>query len=213
MLEQIETQIGSKFEFTFSSGEHAGEHYSVELGFCPNPVCQCGIISMSVLVDGTENSETTVPSLEFSVDVLKKDLDTYNEDASRYNRNFGKAFVHYLTDEDWLLLTDVLHSYKRQISDETPDEELDTQFPADEIERSGTMVGYNEILPYAEYKVLEIEDRDYILDGQYCVKPLKVKIPISLSLSQRVFPGPRYTVFDRIQTDLQLVKHTFSALL
>ena len=143
MLKNIETQTGSKFEFTFPSGEHAGEHYSVGLGFCPNPVCQCGVISMSTLADETGNPDTTVPSLEFSVDVLEKDLDTYNKAASRYNRNFGKAFVHYLTDEDWLLLTDALHSYKRQILDETPDEELDTQFPADEIELSGTMVGFN----------------------------------------------------------------------
>ncbi|MCP3893574.1 MAG: hypothetical protein GY706_02960 [Bacteroides sp.] len=33
------------------------------------------------------------------------------------------------------------------------------------------MVGFHEILPYAEDQVLEVEGRDYLLDEQYCVKP------------------------------------------
>jgi len=171
MLEQIKTQIGSKIEFTFPSGEQTGEHYSAELRFCPNPVCRCGTISMHVLADKSENPETSMQSFEFGVDILEKELDTTGKGSSKYNRNFGKAFVHYLTDDDWMLLADALYSYKRHIIEETPDEELDTQFPADEIEHSGTMVGFNEILPYAEYNVIEIEDREYILDEQYCVKP------------------------------------------
>jgi hypothetical protein len=171
MLEQIKTQSGRKFEFTFPSGEHAGEHYGVEFGFCPNPICQCGIISMSVFGDKSERSERSVPSFEFSVDLIEKALDTSGEAVSKYNRNFGKAFVHYLTDEDWGVLADVHYAYKHQLLEETPDEELDTQFPIDEIEHSGTMVGFHEILPYAEYQMLEIEGRDFLLDEQYCVKP------------------------------------------
>ena len=171
MLEQIKTQSGRKFEFTFPSGEHAGEHYGVEFGFCPNPICQCGIISMSVFGDKSERSERSVPSFEFSLDLIEKALDTSGEAVSKYNRNFGKAFVHYLTDEDWGVLADVHYAYKHQLLEETPDEELDTQFPIDEIEHSGTMVGFHEILPYAEYQMLEIEGRDFLLDEQYCVKP------------------------------------------
>jgi len=104
MLEQIKTNIGSEFEFTFPAGEHTGEHYGVEFGFCPNPVCRCGAIAMRVIVDKSENSETSAPSSEFSVDVLKKELDTSGEAKSKYNRNFGRAFVHHMTDQDWELL-------------------------------------------------------------------------------------------------------------
>lgn len=171
MLEEIKAPKGSKFEFTFPSGEHAGEHYGVEFGFCPNPVCRCGAVSVRVLPDKPENPETFVPSFKFSVDVIEKELDTASEASSKYNQNFGSAFVHHLTEEDWVLLDDLFYSYKRQVTDEALDEELDAQFPADEIEYSGAMVGFHEILPYAENKILQIEDRSYLLDEQYCVRP------------------------------------------
>lgn len=171
MLKKIKATKGSKFEFTFPSGEHAGEHYGVEFGFCPNPVCRCGAVSVNVLSDKPENSETFAPSFGFRVDVIKKELDTSVGATSKYNQNFGSVFVHHLTEEDWALLVNLFYSYKRQITDEVPDEELDAQFPAEEIEYSGAMVGFHEILPYAENKILEIEDASYLLDEQYCVRP------------------------------------------
>jgi len=116
-------------------------------------------------------SEAFVPSFKFSVDVIKKELDTSGGNASTYNRNFARAFVDHLKDEDWVLLAELFYSYKRQITDEAPDEELDTQFPTDEIEYSSAMVGFNEILPYAEHATLQIEDRSFLLDEQYCVRP------------------------------------------
>jgi hypothetical protein len=170
MLEKIKTAERSKIEFTFPSGEHAGERYGVELGFCPNPVCRCGTVSIRAKPDQS-TSEAFVPSFEFSVDVIKKELDTSRGNASKYNRNFGSAFVDHLKDEDWALLIALFYDYKRKITDEVSDEELDAQFPADEIEYSSAMIGFNEILPYAEDKTLHIGDRRFLLDEQYCVRP------------------------------------------
>ncbi|MFN2110027.1 MAG: hypothetical protein ACK2UI_10225 [Anaerolineae bacterium] len=95
MLEEIKTAKESKFAFTFPSGEHAGERYGVEFEFCPNPVCRCGAVSIRAMPDKS-TSEAFVPSFEFSVDVIKKELDTSGGNASKYNRNFAKTFVNHL---------------------------------------------------------------------------------------------------------------------
>ena len=110
MLEEIKTAERSKIEFTFPAGEHAGERYGVELGFCPNPVCRCGAVSMRAKPEQS-TSEACVPSFEFSVDVIEKELDTSRRNASKYNRDFGRAFVDHLKDEDWVLLIDLFYSY------------------------------------------------------------------------------------------------------
>ena len=67
-------------------------------------------------------------------------------------------------------MTEIFYSHKRQVTDETPDEEIDAPFPADDIEQHAAMVSFHGILPYAEAKVLNIEDRRFQLDELYCVK-------------------------------------------
>jgi hypothetical protein len=111
-----------------------------------------------------------VSSVEFSVDVIERELDISRSNANRYNQNFGSAFVDHLRDEDWALLTALFHDYKRKRTDEVPDEELDTEFPAEEIEYSSAMIGFHEILPYAVGEILHNGDRRFLLDEQYCVR-------------------------------------------
>jgi hypothetical protein len=78
--------------------------------------------------------------------------------------------VRALSDRDWRLLAEIFYSYKRQITDETPDDKIDAPFPADDIEQRSAMVNFHGILPYAEVRILNIEDRRFQLDEFYCVK-------------------------------------------
>jgi len=173
MLKRLRTYEDSPIECMFPSGEHAGERYRLELGFCPNPVCRCGAISVRAEREGLDKADNRalVPAFEFSVDIFEKGLGASPGSMTKYDQNFGDAFVDHLTEQDWGLLTDSLRSFKLTRMNEVRDEELRTQFFADQIEENAAMVGFHDILPYAEENAIEIDNRGFVLDEQYCVKP------------------------------------------
>ena len=164
MLTEIKTPTGSHFTFTFLSGEQ----YSLGFGFCDNPACRCGTMYVSLLTD-REDLESR-PSFEFSVDLLSNALDADNKKRPAAEQEIGEAFVRELSEENWQLLNQIFYSHKRKVTEETPDDKIDAHFPMDEIEKNSTMVRFHEILPYAEYLTLNIEDRQFYLDESYCVR-------------------------------------------
>ena len=178
MLTEIKTPSGHQFAFTFPSGsesrELAGKQYRLGFGFCDNPVCRCGVVTVRLLPDepgsAAEYTETRDPLFEMRVDVLKQKLETGIQKRSGAEQDIGATFVRALSGRDWQLLTKIFYSYKRRVTDETPDEDIDAPFPADEIEQHSAMVSFHGILPYAEVKILNIQDWRFQLDEHYCVK-------------------------------------------
>jgi SEC-C motif len=178
MLTEIKTPGGSQYAFTFPSGsesrELAGKQYRLGFGFCDNPACRCGVVSVRLFPDepgtASEYTETRIPLFEMNVDVLKQKLDTGLQKRSVSEKNIGATFVRALSGRDWRLLTEIFYYHKRRVTDETPDEKIDAPFPADDIEQHSAMVSFHGILPYAEAKIVDIEDRRFQLDELYCVK-------------------------------------------
>ena len=68
------------------------------------------------------------------------------------------------------MLSDYCTEFKRQITESTPDEEIDAYFPEESIEQDGAMVGIMEILPHVKYRTIELDGKDFLLDELYCVR-------------------------------------------
>jgi hypothetical protein len=171
MLELTNQNTPSQIRVEFPAGAHAGECYNAHLSFCPNPICTCASLELALFRDPAGERETSTPEFRFEVDVIKKALYSAAEDAGKYDCVMGQAFVEQLTEDDWQLLWEQYYGYKRKITEETPGAELDTYFPADEIEDSGLMVGFHDILPFGEGLAMEMEGRRILLEDQYCVRP------------------------------------------
>jgi len=154
----------------FLGGAHAGEQYDADYSFCPNPVCTCGYLELTLSRDATESGEARSPEFRFEVDILTQDLVSSGRGASEYDRNMAKAFIEQMTEADWQMLWGLYAGYKRKITQETPDTELKTRFPVAEIEESSFTVGFHEILPFGEDITLEMDGRSFLLDDQYCVR-------------------------------------------
>lgn len=178
MLTEIKTPSGSQYAFTFPSesdfGELAGKQYRLGLGICDDPACRCSVVSVGLLPDEpgsvSKYTGTHTPLFEMRVDVLKQTLDAGIKKRSVSEQHIGDTFVRALSGRDWQILAAIFYSRKRQITDETPDEEINAPFPADDIEQHSSMVRFHGILPYAEVQILDIEDRRFQLDDLYCVK-------------------------------------------
>ena len=170
MLELNKRNATAPIRIEFLGGAHAGEHYNANHSFCPNPVCTCGYLELTLSRDATEEGEASSPEFRFEVDILEKTLITSGEGARKYDRNMARAFIEQMTEEDWQMLWGLYAGYKRKITQETPDAELKTNFPVAEIEASSFTVGFHEILPFGEDITLEMDGRSFLLDDQYCVR-------------------------------------------
>jgi len=171
VLERIDSPGEQQLRFVFPAGGHEGECYAASLSFCPSPTCVCGIVDLSVVLERRAADSASADSkCYFQVDILNRTLDNAGEKTSKYDRNFGKAFVSCLEEQDWALLYELYGRYKRQIYDQARDEELDTDFPESDIERDGAMMDFHEILPFAEPRAIELDGELHVLLDQYCVR-------------------------------------------
>ncbi|NEX21719.1 hypothetical protein G3480_15605 [Thiorhodococcus mannitoliphagus] len=169
MLTEINTPKDNRIVFAFppDSGELAGQRYHLGLRFCDNPACRCGVIHVGLSPESSDlgadsdQAEPLPPSVEFGIDVHRRELDAQGSRQRGVKQQLGTAFVGALSTEDWTSLRRIFYAYKRKVTDETPDDEIEATFDADDIERASTMVSLQEVLPYAERKVVDIEGRRF----------------------------------------------------
>ena len=101
MLELSNQNTPSQIRVEFPVGAHAGECYNAHLSFCPNPICTCASLELALFRDPAGERETSTPEIRFEVDVIKKALYSAADDAGKYDRVMGQAFVEQLTEDDW----------------------------------------------------------------------------------------------------------------
>lgn len=159
MPKSIKEYGQNKIGFVFEKGKLKGERYSGTFEICSNPYCRCGIVSLDLTL---EEDKAEPPRYKFAVDVFKKKVDN--------GGGFTNYFIKDLSKDDWDTLRTIYWEYKRLRTETCPIEEIDAVFPMEEIEKSDIMVGFYEILPYAESLVLEVGDERFFVDDQYCLK-------------------------------------------
>lgn len=163
------TSAENKISFLFEQGKRKGENYIGTYEICPNPACNCGTITFNV-ARGRENIISKPIEVSFAIDVLRKKVyEEPTEKADYFDIGFAKEFVNELKRDDWDKLHSVYLKFKEESTKTFPIELIDTNFPYEDIEKDGALVGFYQILPYAEKRFLEIELEKFFIDDDYCV--------------------------------------------
>lgn len=141
-----------------------------EWDICSNPTCSCSDMEFKLFEAETANGDT-FPKHRFCLDVFgRKAVKLKGEKAtSKEDFRFAKSFAKDLSESDWNDLRQFYVGYKRYITESTPIAEFTASFPEREIEIDGSMIGYFEILPYAEEISVCVDDTTYVIDDQYCL--------------------------------------------
>ena len=150
--------------FIFEKGEHKGERYQVRPRVCENPLCPCQDVEfvLEAVDDGNR--------YEFSLDTEERRLTRQKDRAlSASNANFARSFLKELDSKQWNEIQISFFSAKAHIVKNCDIEQLDPEFPMEEIESDGIMVGWHEIFPYAGDIVVKDGAVDYVFDDQYCI--------------------------------------------
>lgn len=150
------------------SGDGGQVTYAVQMEFCDNPLCKCGICTMTLTSDQEDGGEPKIVVL----DLIKQKAEKKALNKARtIDRPLAQQVFKNLTKEDFDLLYQRFYRYKEAITRSANLEQLDTVFPAEEIERDGILVGYNEILPFAEPLGMQARGGKVFIIDQYCVVP------------------------------------------
>ena len=157
----------SSMRFILQEGEHRGEAYTAELAVCSNPVCRCGVMWFDVRAD-----EDPRRNYRFPLDIIERCIPGKEaRELAVHDRNFARAFVRELDDEQWRVLDGRFHSLKIRLIESCDLDKLEVSFPEEDIETEGFMVGYHEIIPFARPIVLEDGALQYLAFDQYCLRP------------------------------------------
>jgi hypothetical protein len=140
-----------------------------ELDICKNPTCSCNDVTIELY--DSENKDSALPVHRISMDVFKQKAVKLKGKTPTTREDFRLAtsFVKNLTDDDWRQLRKIFLAFKLKITNKTPINNLIVSFPEKRIEKDGMMIGYADILPYAEQIWFDHEDIHYIIFDQYCL--------------------------------------------
>lgn len=153
-------------------GELTGKRYELTVSICPNPVCECEIVSLRctplAAEDQTRSSSAAV-CLEMDVD-SKRIANLEELGRNPVAAAVARAVSSEMTESDWDRLRRLYFEAKQRFTETTDLDQIDAQFPRDRI-AEGMMVGYHEILPYAAPVEVSWKGRSWLFDDQYCLRP------------------------------------------
>ena len=151
-------------------GEQQPEIYDCSFSACQNPTCLCSTLELelrplpSVFDGNTEPMRMVVDLKERKVG--KSEIRSLTGEETI----LSNAFVDLLDDEDFSILIAEFKNFKNRISETSDLESLDIIFDFNDIEDKGAMIAYNDILPYGNSITIEIEDHQWVVLDQHCVK-------------------------------------------
>jgi hypothetical protein len=84
---------------------------------------------------------------------------------------FAKKFLACLNDEDFDLLSKKHFEIKNRLTEEAKPDAIDAYFDFLSIERNGVLLGYNNVLPFADWLFATLSGKKYRIIDQYCLRP------------------------------------------
>ncbi|OGR07390.1 MAG: hypothetical protein A2511_07860 [Deltaproteobacteria bacterium RIFOXYD12_FULL_50_9] len=146
--------------------------YDAILEVCDSPICSCGVVEMTltpVSVDGEPIRQA--PTRCLPIDVIGRRLgDMSRKKYAGQDRDFAKSFIKQMDDEDFQFLYIRYIAAKKYQTDKAAPHEIEAIFEFDKIEEKGLLTTYNDILPYADQLVVEINGAKCLVFDQYCLR-------------------------------------------
>ena len=152
--------------------ELAGKRYELTVSICPNPVCECEIVSlrcMPLAAEDQTGSSSVAVCLEMDVD-SKRIANLEELGRNPVAAAVARAVSSEMTESDWNRLRCLYFGAKQRFTETTDLDQIDAQFPRDRIAQ-GILVGYYEVLPYAAPVEVSWNGRSWLFDDQYCLRP------------------------------------------
>ncbi|MFH1138693.1 MAG: SEC-C metal-binding domain-containing protein [Pseudomonadota bacterium] len=148
------------------------ENYRGFLTACANPVCTCRIVTLDMTPDlPPGETDFSLKQRLIVIDLENKKLAYENwKIRSEDDLSFGELFLGQMDDDDFQLLESVHGHAKNKITEAANPESIEADFDYGEVESSGMMYGYNEVLPYADQLLFTVSNRFFVVIDQYCVR-------------------------------------------
>jgi len=165
---QKNDEIINHFKFIFEKGEHEGEAYEVLMEVdCKNPVCTCGDVWFFV----RSISSKTEMNYSFLLDIENKEISkNIINKLSLIELNFARSFIADLKDQNWQDFYRYFYSYKSELTKNIDNfDDLKIDFPLEDIEYAGLMIGYSDIFPFGKNFSFFYKEKNYVIEDQYCL--------------------------------------------
>lgn len=165
--------MNGEIRFTFAKGPHKHETYRGCYSTCPNPFCDCQWVELQVQNEPAAGERSASIQYRFALDLIEEDLAASNtrRPLDKVTGNFARAFIDGLSREDWEKLAHIYYSLKVKITEETPVDDLEVDFPLDEDGSLPTVFFHSDIFPFRRPLRFTSGGREYLIDDQYCLNP------------------------------------------
>ncbi|MCX7046744.1 MAG: SEC-C metal-binding domain-containing protein [Candidatus Sumerlaeota bacterium] len=147
--------------------------YRCGMSVCPNPVCLCEEVTLFLTQLSAEDAPIRgIPPIEIKLDIGKQAL-TYPKSSriSGAQANLAQQLLSQLREEDYQILREMYYIQKQEITESANIKDIEADFPIKEIESRGSLIAYNETLPFARQLQFNLDNLDILVLDQYCVKP------------------------------------------
>ena len=145
--------------------------YSVDLHVCPNPCCHCRTVELRCVAEADDGAEAEQRRRVVALDCREHRATKPGREEPGHDAGLSEVVAEGLNDEGWALLVSHLYGAKREQMESMDLDTLDVQFPPQIMDGDGSMTGYAEIFPFADWFPFSTDNDAWVVDDQYCVSP------------------------------------------
>lgn len=147
--------------------------YDCSIYGCKNPVCMCETVSLDLIpARGSDENNHPLPARTLEINIDKKSLGGKNKKkAPKEDLKFAKLFLSKMDENDFQLLYRKYFEFKNKITEESCPDSIDGYFEYDKIEHEGLMYAYNDVLPYGDQLIVDLNGMKCMILDQYCLLP------------------------------------------
>ena len=159
----------NKFELEIDENEL----YECNLYICSKPQCKCTEIQVSAKpLSQSAIKDWNGMKIGFMLDVDEKKLSKSTiEKSSGPAKAFGRNVCNELSSKQWKMIRNLFYSVKYSGTKKIDPKKEIIDFSYEEVENKSMMVCRNEVLPWTEPQIIQLENKKYFMEEQYCVKP------------------------------------------
>jgi len=186
--------------------------YRCSLVVCSNPLCDCKELTLRMCLDKELSSASGPEKVTVSFDIHDKKLNTDRILAG--DIPFARRILEQMDDSDWKILWQTYFALKVEYGENTPIEKLDFDFKSihdlDYITiDGGKMVPFDEIFPFSEEYVFEINGKNCIVLPVFCLARgckctkavLEIQVIENQELSLSVYVDYKKGTFSNFERD------------
>jgi hypothetical protein len=146
--------------FISVTDKNGPSEHSVELSFCNDPSCACGVVYLRLTSLSGQGDACFLEA-----DPARREIKLRGHDK---NVDFAELFHAGLSEDDWTWLWDSYIDYKELITPSAPVSDIHYKFDETEVEGGG-MIFHQEVLPFARPFKLTLGGARYMFVDMYCL--------------------------------------------